>query len=226
MEEIKSFPLNNVVAIDGPAGSGKSTVSKLVAKKLNFSYIDTGAMYRAITLKAMREGLDLEDKDLLVELANRTIVDISANDDGSLKVSLDGADVTDDIRTPQLTSKVAYIARAEGVRSQMVKAQREIGRKGNCVFEGRDIATVVFPTTKYKFYLDASQKERAYRRYKELIEKGIATTLEGVEADIQTRDSKDKNRKVGALKVADDAILIDTTGLTISEVVDKICELI
>ena len=143
-----------------------------------------------------------------------------------MKVSLDGADVTDDIRTPQLTSKVAYIARAEGVRSQMVKAQREIGRKGNCVFEGRDIATVVFPTTKYKFYLDASQKERAYRRYKELIEKGIATTLEGVEADIQTRDSKDKNRKVGALKVADDAILIDTTGLTISEVVDKICELI
>ncbi len=210
-----------VIAIDGPAGSGKSTVSKLVAQKLKLLYIDTGAMYRALTLKAMRQGLDLNDENALVKLATSTRVDLQ-DDNGCLRVMLDGKDVAGSIRTPELTSKVKYIAQVGGVRKEMVKLQRMIGERSGAVLEGRDIGTVVFPDADYKFYLDASADERAKRRYKEFIESGEKVGLDELKKDVIARDESDMKRSVGALKQADDAVFVDTTDLSIDEVVAKI----
>src|SRR3989338_5720232 len=144
---------DNIIAVDGPAGSGKSTIAKLLAKRLSYTYIDTGAMYRALTLKALRENINLKDGNALIDAAEKTNLDITNDKNGSLKVFLEGEDVTGLIRTPELTEKVSYLAKVEGVRKQMVKLQRKIGKRGNCVIEGRDITTVVFPRAKYKFYL-------------------------------------------------------------------------
>ncbi len=224
---------DNIIAIDGPAGSGKSTIARLVAKRLSYTYVDTGAMYRALTLKALRKNIDLSDEAALAKLANETALDIVNDKDGSLKVLLDGEDVTHLIRTPQLTEKVFYVARTEPVRKRMVALQRKIGDRGNCVIEGRDITTVVFPNTKYKFYLDAGIQERANRRHKELLgEKGQTLqeeireqglTLKSVEEDIKARDYKDKTRPVGPLRRADDAFYLDTTEMSIEEVVAAVC---
>ena len=210
-----------IIAIDGPAGSGKSTVSKIVAKRLDLLYIDTGAMYRALTLKAMRNGLDLENEKLLVSLAKSTKIDLEEKD--GLRVVLDGEDVSLAIRTPDVTANVKYIARVPGVRREMVILQRSIGRKhGGAILEGRDIGTVVFPDAKYKFYLDAEAGERAKRRCKELIEAGQKVSVDCVKNDIMARDDSDMKRSIGALKKADDAISVDTTDLSIDGVVNKI----
>jgi cytidylate kinase len=210
-----------IIAIDGPAGSGKSTVSKIVAKKLALLYIDTGAMYRALTLKAMRQGIRLEDEDALVSLAKSTRIGLEEKD--KLSVFLDGEDVSVAIRAVDVTANVKYIARVPGVRHEMVALQRSIGqRDGGAVLEGRDIGTVVFPNADYKFYLDASPEERAKRRCKELNESGHKASVEGVKEDIIKRDDSDMTRSVGALKKCDDAIFIDTTGLSIDGVTDKI----
>lgn len=209
-----------VIAIDGPAGSGKSTVSKLIAKRLGLLYIDTGAMYRALTLKAMKSGLDLNDESSLTKLASSTSIDLKETD-GGLNVFLDGEDVSGSIRTPELTNNVKYIARVPGVRKEMVKLQRGIGERSGAVLEGRDIGTVVFPDADYKFYLDASIAERARRRHKELAESGQRVELESIKRDVAARDESDMKRSVGALKVADDAVVIDTTDLSIDEVVEK-----
>jgi cytidylate kinase len=210
-----------LIAIDGPAGSGKSTVSKMIAKRLGLLYIDTGAMYRALTLKAMRKKMDLEDETALAGLARSTRIDLEASGI-ALKVILDGEDVTGLIRTPELTNNVKYIARVPGVRTEMVKLQRAIGEKSGAVLEGRDIGTVVFPDATYKFYLDADVGERARRRHKELLESGQKAGLEDIIKDVAVRDESDMKRSVGALKMAPDAILVDTTSLTIAEVVEKI----
>ena len=210
-----------IVAIDGPAGSGKSTVSKLLAKRLNLLYIDTGAMYRALTLKAMRQGLDLEDEDALIELARSAKIDLGGAS-GSLKVFLDGEDVSALIRTPELTNNVRFIARVPGVRSEMVKLQRLIGARSNAVLEGRDIGTVVFPDAKFKFYLDADVEERAKRRHKELLESDRKLALGDIREDVVKRDESDMKRQVGALKKAEDAVLVDTTDLSIEEVVNRL----
>lgn len=210
-----------VIAIDGPAGSGKSTVSKAIAKKLDLLYIDTGAMYRALTLKAMRANLDLQDEPALTKLARSTAIDLK-HDGGTLKVLLDGADVAALIRTPELTNNVKHIARVPGVREEMVKQQRKIGEKSGAVLEGRDIGTVVFPEADYKFYLDAHVDERAKRRHKELVGMGQKVELEEIKNDVLVRDESDMKRDVGALMKAPDAILIDTTDLSINEVVEKI----
>ena len=208
-----------VIAIDGPAGSGKSTVSKILARRLKLLYIDTGAMYRAITLKAMRQGIDLEGEDSLISLARSTKIDLDDTASG-LKVFMDGEDVTGLIRTPELTNNVKYIARVPGIRHEMVKLQRSIGERSGAVLEGRDIGTVVFPDADYKFYLDADADERASRRYKELavLDKNIG--LDGIKKDVLARDESDKKRSVGALRKADDAIFVDTTKLSIDEVVE------
>lgn len=209
-----------VIAIDGPAGSGKSTVSKKIAKALGLLYIDTGAMYRALTLKAIRERIGLENEGALVSLASATKIDLEEAG-GKLKVYLDGEDVAALIRTPELTNKVRYIARIPGVRQEMVKLQRAIGGRHGAVLEGRDIGTVVFPNADYKFYLDADVEERVRRRHRELMELGQKLDLEDMRKDVVVRDESDMKRSVGALKKASDAILIDTTDLTIDEVVDE-----
>lgn len=210
-----------IIAIDGPAGSGKSTISKIIAKSLGILYIDTGAMYRALTLKAMRLDLDLEDERSLTELAHSTKIDLAENA-GKLKVTLDAEDVTGLIRTPELTGNVKFIARVPGVRKEMVRLQREIGEKSGAVLEGRDIGTVVFPDADFKFYLDASLEERAKRRHKELVETGQNVTEAQTKKDVFIRDESDIKRSVGALKKAPDAILVDTTSLTINEVADRV----
>lgn len=209
-----------VVAIDGPAGSGKSTVSKLIAKRLGLLYIDTGAMYRALTLKARRNGFDLHDEKPLVELAKTTKIELEEKT--KLHVFLDGEDVSIPIRTPEVTADVKYIARIPGVRHEMVALQRSIGSNQGAVLEGRDIGTVVFPSADYKFYLDASPEERAKRRLKDLVELGQKANVEEVKKDITARDESDMKRSVGALKKAEDAITIDTTDLSIDEVVNKL----
>ena len=209
-----------IIAIDGPAGSGKSTVSRIVAKKLALLYIDTGAMYRALTLKAMRCCLDLQDESALVSLAKSTKIELEEND--KLRVLLDGEDVSLAIRMPEVTANVKYIARVPGVRHEMVALQRSIGQKhGGAILEGRDIGTVVFPDADYKFYLDASPEERAKRRCKELIKSGQNASVDAVKEDILTRDDSDMKRSVGALRKCDDAIFIDTTGLSIDGVTKK-----
>ena len=214
-------PENVVIAIDGPAGSGKSTVSKRIAKRLGLIYIDTGAMYRALTLKAMRGEIDLEDAETLTALARSTRIDLK-EESGILKVFLDGEDVSTLIRTPLVTNNVKYIARVPEVRAEMVKSQRAIGERSGAVLEGRDIGTVVFPDADYKFYLDADADERARRRHKELSESGEKISLERIKKDVVERDMSDMNRNVGALKKADGAIVIDTTKLSIDGVVEKL----
>ncbi|MFA5165635.1 MAG: (d)CMP kinase [Candidatus Omnitrophota bacterium] len=214
-----------VIAIDGPAGSGKSTVARLVAQRLGFLYIDTGAMYRALTLKALRTKADLDDEAGLGALAGSTEIELR-QEGGSLKVFLDGEDVTSGIRTPEITNNVKYIARAKPVREHMVKVQRMLGGQGGTVMEGRDIATVVLPDADKKFYIDAAFDVRAQRRYKELKESGAAVSEEDVRKDLKMRDDSDFNRPIGPLRKASDAIIVDTTGLTIEGVVDKVLGLI
>ena len=210
-----------IIAIDGPAGSGKSTVSKMVARSLGVIYIDTGAMYRALTLKAMRQKIDLKDEAALTGLAKSTNIDLK-EEAGALRVYLDGEDVAGLIRTPELTNNVKYIARVPGVRGEMVRLQRSIGARRGAALEGRDIGTVVFPDADYKFYLDADPDERARRRYKELLEARQAVNLSDIKKDVIMRDESDMNRSVGALKKAPDAIYVDTTKLSIAEVVEEI----
>lgn len=213
-----------IIAIDGPAGSGKSTIARLAAKKLGFLYVDTGAMYRALTLKALQGGMDLKNRAGLIRLAKNISIRLNPRGRGRIKVMLDGKDVSSQIRTPRITNNVSYVAIVPAVRKEMVKLQRSIGcgAKKGAVLEGRDIGTVVFPNAGKKFYLDASITERARRRHKELLADGIRVDLKQLEKDIKTRDRKDKTRKVGALKKAKDAIYIDTTALTIQQVMQKV----
>ncbi len=214
-----------VIAIDGPAGSGKSTVAKLVAQRLGFLYIDTGAMYRALTLKALRIKADLDDEVNLGALARATDIELKQSG-SSLKVYLDGEEVTSEIRMPEVTNNVKYIARAKPVRECMVAKQRKLGEEGGAVMEGRDIGTVVLPHADKKFYIDASFDVRVGRRHKELNENGASLTEEEVRKDLKIRDDSDFNRAIGPLKKAEDAIAVDTTDLTIEGVVDKVLSLI
>lgn len=208
-----------IIAIDGPAGAGKSTVAKTIAKKLGFLYIDTGAMYRALTLKAIEEGVSSGDTARLIALAANTQIILRNNPDGSLVVFLDGRDVSRLIREPRITQVVSDIARIREVREVMLALQRDLGRKQDAVLDGRDIGTVVFPDADKKFYIDAQFKERVSRRYKELVALGQEVTFEEVDADLKNRDTIDSTRAVAPLKKADDAICVDTTDMTIEEVV-------
>ncbi len=216
-----------IVAIDGPAGSGKSTIAKRIAQHFNFLYIDTGAMYRALTLKAMEEGVDFQDTNKLQLLADKTKIDLEYLSKNSLKVFLDNRDVTLAIRSPEVTNSVFYIAKDAAIRKKMVDLQRSLARKHKkAVLEGRDIGTVVFPDADIKFFLDAHLGERAGRRFKELKERKSKTkvSFKQIEQDISQRDKKDKTRKVAPLKRAVDAIYIDTTNLSIKEVFQKVRE--
>lgn len=210
-----------VITIDGPAGAGKSTVAKALARRLNFSYLDTGAMYRALTLKAIRCHLPLEDEGALVLLARETTIHLEPDEVKGTRVFLDGEDVSDEIRTISVTNNTFYIARAPGVREVMVEWQRAMGRKQDVVVEGRDAGTVIFPAATYKFYLDAQVDERALRRLKELEGKGQVIDPEKLKNEIKDRDQKDFSRSVGPLKRAEGAVYIDSTSLTVEEVVGQ-----
>ena len=211
-----------IIAIDGPAGAGKSTVAKLLAQKLGFLYIDTGAMYRALTLKVIDSGVVTNDTARIIELAHNTSIDLINNPDNTLKVLLDEKDVSKEIRELRITKYVSDIARIKEVRDVMVNLQRRLGNMSDSVLDGRDIGTVVFPDAHRKFYVDANFKVRALRRYKELNEAGQVVSLEEIENDVLNRDTIDSTREVGPLKRAKDATYVDTTNMTIQEVVDML----
>ncbi|MCM8786477.1 MAG: (d)CMP kinase [Candidatus Omnitrophica bacterium] len=203
-----------IIAIDGPAGSGKTTVAKLLSKTLGFLYLDTGAMYRTLTLKALWESCNLDDVKALVDLAKNLSLKFSKEN-----VYLDGEDVTFQIRTPMVDKNISKVVSYPEVRNVMVELQRLIIKGKNYVVEGRDITTVVCPDAEFKFYLDADLEVRAKRRTRDFIEKNIKVDLKEVLEDLKRRDEADKNREVGALKISKDAIYIDTTNLSIDEVI-------
>ena len=213
-----------IIAIDGPAGAGKSTIARLVAKELGYIYIDTGAIYRALTLKALNQGISLKDEPALIQMSRDTKLDISNDKQGLIRVLLDGEDVSGAIRSLKVTEFVSDVAKISGVRKEMLRLQRSLGRRSNAVMDGRDIGTVVFPDADRKFYLDANFQERAMRRYKELSEVDRQIKLEDVQADLANRDHIDSTRDCAPLKKADDAIYIDTTNMTIKEVVEAVLE--
>ena len=214
-----------VVGIDGPAGSGKGTVTKKVANKLGLINIDTGITYRCVALEVLNKNISLEDKERIIETARNIKIEIDNTPDGDI-VYLEGKDVTKDIRSKEVTKIVSPVSSIKEVRFLMVDMQRKLAEGKNVIMEGRDICTYVFPNADVKIYLDASISERAKRRYKENQEKGIEMTYEEVYESIRKRDENDKAKEIGALKLAEDSIVVDTTNLTIDEVVEKIIEII
>ncbi len=216
------------IALDGPAGSGKSTIARAVALKFNYIYIDTGAMYRAVTLKALKQGISIENSKALTQLANNTLIRFRyVETDGlsQLRVIMDGIDVSEIIRSLEVTSNVSIVSAVAGVREALVKLQRDMAQEGGVVMDGRDIGTVVLPNAELKVFLTASAKERSKRRWLELKAKGVEVDPDELEEQIRKRDEFDSNREVNPLKQADDAVLLDTTSLCIAEVTDRIVEL-
>jgi len=207
-----------IITIDGPAGAGKSTAARNLAKNLGIAYLDTGATYRAVTLKALREGVDLSDERAIARVAANIDLKLVPDDDG-VKVYLDGMDVTDEIRSVDVTDKAKYVANSRAARSELVKLQREMGeRLGSFVAEGRDQGSVVFPAADVKFYLDADLTERARRRAAELAARGRAASVDQVRRAMLTRDRLDMSRPTGPLVVPRGAITVITTGKSIEQV--------
>ena len=210
-----------VITIDGPAGAGKTSIAKIVSRKLGYNYIDTGAMYRAISWKVFRKKIDLKAKEELINMVKDTRIEL-INRAGTARVRLDGKDVTNKIRSKRVAEGASVLATIPEVREELVKIQRILGSSGGIVVEGRDIGTVVFPKAEYKFYLDASIKERALRRYRELKAKGEKGELAELEKAIRSRDKRDRTRGVAPLKIAPDAVVIDSTDMSKKEVVEFI----
>jgi len=214
------------IAVDGPAGAGKTTAAKAVAKALGIIYLDTGAMYRAVALKAIRDGIDTKDKEKLEELVKNIDIKIEYTG-GSQRILLFGEDVSDKIRTTEVSKGASDVSAVPGVRYKMVELQRKIASRESVVMDGRDIGTFVLPNADFKFFLTASTEERALRRYREQIEKGVENiTLEDIKKDIEYRDLNDSSRALAPLKKADDAYEIDTTDMTADEVVNKILSIV
>ncbi|MGM0127695.1 (d)CMP kinase [Enterococcus sp. AZ151] len=209
------------IAIDGPASSGKSTVAKILAKQLNYVYCDTGAMYRAITYLALQNQIDIQAEEPLVALCVNHTISFQQAENGQ-RVFIDGHEVTKAIRQPDVTNAVSAVSKHVKVREEMVALQQKIGQAGGVVMDGRDIGTAVLPKAEVKIFLVASVEERAERRFKENQEKGIETDFETLKAEIERRDYLDSTREVSPLVQASDAVKIDTTGLTIEEVVAAI----
>lgn len=227
MDEIKinlSRLKGKIIAIDGPAGAGKSTTARMVAARLGYTYLDTGAMYRALTYYALANKLSPCDALRLAALAEKLPIEFRILD-GVNRVYINGEDVTDPIRTPDVTTHVSEISAHPGVRKAMVVKQKKLGAAGSIVAEGRDTTTVVFPGADLKIFLEASVGERARRRLIDMARMGIATSLEELAADIERRDAYDSGREHSPLRRADDAVVIDTTSLTVDEQVDRIVTL-
>lgn len=214
-----------VVGIDGPAGSGKGTVTKIIANKLGLINIDTGATYRCVALKCLNNGINLDEKEKIIEVANNIEINIETTKDGDI-VFLDGENVTKEIRSKEVTNIVSQVSSIKEVRYAMVELQRKLAEGKDIIMEGRDICTYVFPNADVKIYLEASLEERTNRRYKENQEKGINMSLEEVRNNIEMRDANDKAKEVGALKLTPDSVVVDTTNKTIDEVVQEIIGII
>jgi CMP/dCMP kinase len=212
------------IAIDGPAAAGKSTVAKIVAEKLSYIYIDTGAMYRALTYKAIENKVSLEDETKLMKILDETAIELLPGNYGQL-IYLDGKDVTNEIRTSEVTNSVSIVAKHKLVREEMVRRQQSFAINGGVVMDGRDIGTHVLPHAEVKTFLLASVEERAIRRHNENIQKGFSSDLEKLKEEISLRDKLDSEREVAPLKKAKDAVEIDTTSLSIEQVVEKIMNL-
>ena len=219
-----------IIAIDGPAAVGKSTMGKLIARELGFLYIDTGAIYRAITWKVLKNNINVYDEDIISNLVSNTYITIEKVNCNSLNdyyhIFVDGEDVTEEIRNPRIDQNVSQIARLPKIRKQLIYLQRELAEKGDIVMEGRDIGSVILPQADIKFYFTASEEERIKRRHKELINKGYSIDYEKVKKQIIQRDKIDSKRKYAPLIMAKDAILIDSTEKSIEEVKDKILKII
>lgn len=211
--------MKKIIAIDGPAGAGKSTVSKIVAEKLGYTYIDTGAMYRAVGLKIFESGKPLTEK-FLEEVTEKIQIEL----DESARVFVDGEEVTKKIRTPEVSKLASDVSKFGFVRKKLTELQRKMAEKGKVIMDGRDIGTQVLPNADLKIFLMASLEERSRRRFDELTAKGQQIELSEIEKEIAARDKQDSERKIAPLKKADDAILLDTTNLKIEEVVEKILE--
>lgn len=216
-----------IIAIDGPSGAGKSTLGKMLAKKLGLLYLDTGAMYRAAALSAIRTGVSLDDETEVARVTARAQIELTGEPDG-LKVILDGQDVTTDIRTLEVAQAASVVSTISEVRRIMVRHQREIGTRDpkGCVLEGRDIGSVVFPNADYKFFLTAKPEARAQRRFAEDTAKGRISTFEETLAEINERDQRDVSREDSPLTIAPDAIVIDTSDLDLTEVFDQMLAVI
>ena len=210
-----------VITIDGPAGAGKSTVSKALAKKLDYIYLDTGALYRALAYKTLKLKISLDEVSALDSLCSNTTV-VLKNIDGQMKVSVDGEDVEEKIRTEEVGLAASKISTFAVVRERLLNLQREAGAECGIVAEGRDMGSVVFPHADYKFYLDANLEERIKRRYKELLGKGASVEYKSIQKDMFARDKQDKQREIAPLKAPDGAIIIDSDNLSAAEVVEKI----
>ncbi|TMA13681.1 MAG: (d)CMP kinase [Deltaproteobacteria bacterium] len=210
-----------IVAIDGPAGAGKSTVAKRLAHELGYTYMDTGAMYRAFAWKVMQDEIDLEDETSLRKILSETKIDLK-KDNGQLRVFLDEVDITDRIRTPVLSQMASKVSTLRAVRERMVELQRAMGREGGVVVEGRDIGTIVFPKAEVKIYLDASSQERARRRFEELKAQGKGINLKETLKEMEERDRRDQEREVAPLRKAKDAVVIDSTQLDAEGVMERI----
>ena len=208
---------NLVIAVDGPAGAGKSTIAKLIAEKLNINYIDTGAMYRAITYKCLQNNIDINNEKEVINIAKNCEIDFKDNN-----IYLNGEILTDEIRTMEVSNNVSNVAKIKEVRYLMVDVQRNIGKVSSVILDGRDIGSYVFPNADYKFFLIATPEERGNRRYKDLVNKGYDVNLEEIIKDIIKRDEIDSNREFAPLVKAEDAIEIDTTGKSINEVVQSV----
>ncbi|MDD7402848.1 MAG: (d)CMP kinase [Butyribacter sp.] len=212
------------IAIDGPAGAGKSTIAKRVAKKLDFIYVDTGAMYRSMALYFLRNGIDAGDEEKISEACKEIEVSLEY-ENGEQQVLLNGENVNGLIRTEEVSMMTSDTSKYPKVREKLLSLQRELAEKKNVIMDGRDIGSCVLPNADLKVYLTASSEERARRRYKEQIERGIACNIEQIEKDIIARDEQDMNREISPLIQAEDAVLVDASDMTIEEVVDKVISL-
>jgi cytidylate kinase len=213
------------VAIDGPSGAGKSTVARSLARRLGFVYIDTGAMYRSVALRVKERGISPEDKLALNQLALSLRIQFVTKGEET-HVFCEGEDVTEAIRNPEISRLASSISKQRGVREALVRMQREMGKKGDVILEGRDIGTVVFPDADAKFYLDANPEERARRRYDEMVEKGIKMDFKETQEELLQRDHNDMHRAHSPLKRAEDAVLIDSTHRSVEEVVEEMVRLV
>ena len=214
-----------IVAIDGPAGTGKGTITKLISKEMGLVNIDTGATYRCVALYAIQNNIKLEEKDKIIEALKNIHIDMK-NENGDQITFLNGKDVSKEIRSKEVTKIVSQVSSIKEVRLAMVEVQRNLAKGKDIIMEGRDITTYVFPNADVKIYLDADENERARRRYKEMQEKGIEMSYEEVLKNIQIRDKNDKEKEIGALKIAEDAVYVDTTNLSIEEEKEKVKQII